>query len=162
MMALLLLSACTPWAAYPELEGGYEFHNPLLEPMPSLMAESIRWTHANHGSGHDDFVINLPAGTPLSLYDSMRRRVGGAGPMTSTEQWAYHIFQVKARGGQGQVDILYPKDEPGSYEFATLFLNHDIPGGWRVEDQRIWRVPFDVPQPNYAAPNSTPTEERDA
>lgn len=149
-----ILTGCTPWATYPRVEGARELSHPTVEPVPVLMTEAIRWAHATHGRGRA-FSINLPAETPISVYDTVLHRLGGGKPQTEPDEWTYHLLQVRSRGLNGEVDLLYPTAREGiatgRYEFITLHLRGGVTG-WSVTTSRIWRIPFDVPAPNWRQP----------
>lgn len=143
------LVACTPMATYPRVEGAKEFSGPMYEPVPGLMTASIRWAHATYG-GDRAYAINLPEGSPSRLYDVVIRRLGAGKPQHSPDEWTYHIKQVRGRGMNGEVDLLVPKPS-GGYEFLTVHLRGAI-DGWSVTSTRTWRIPFEVPAPNWTAP----------
>lgn len=143
------LAGCTPWATYPKVEGQRELSAPTIEPVPGLITASIRWAHATYG-GDRPFAINLPEGTPPRVYDTVLARLGAGSPQTAPDQWTYHIKQVRSRGMNAEVDLLRPI-EGDRYELITVHLQGAI-DGWSVVSTRAWRIPFEVPAPNWTPP----------
>jgi len=55
------------------------------------------------------------------------------------------------RGGEGEVDLIYPR--VGSiYEMVTISFRNKLVEGWSVLSSRLWRIRVDVPGPNYVEP----------
>lgn len=153
LMLLLALPACAPIATYPPEKGIINPSAATNEPIPTLMAEGIRYAYARWGD-EDDFGINLPPGTPPQIYEKVIRRVGAGHPMEDPDEPAYHVTQVLARGLEGNVDLFYPTAD-GSYRLVTLtFRRHGLQG-YRHERTKVWRTGEEPPPPHYTREEAT-------
>ncbi len=76
-MGLVVWAGCAPSATYPPIQGMVELSGPMIEPIPTLMTESIRYAQSRYGDGPEEFAINLPPQTPRALYETVIRRLGG-------------------------------------------------------------------------------------
>ena len=146
-------TGCAPVATYPSIgERPFSFTQPNFEPLPTLMAEAIRFTHIRFGGGRE-FAINLPPDTYPVIYDTVIKKLGEGTPMTSADQWAYHIISVRSRGFTAEVDIIYPR-ESGPHELMTIHLRRKVLS-YSVEHTRLWRIHVDVPPPHYVPPSDS-------
>ena len=73
----LVVAGCAPFATYPPVQGMVELSGPTIEPIPTLMTESIRYAQRRYGDGTEAFAINLPPQTPTAVYETVIRRLGG-------------------------------------------------------------------------------------
>ncbi len=144
---VLALSACAPVATFPREQGTINPSARLNEPIPTLMAESIKYAWSRYGN-EEEIAINLPPGTPPAVYDKVIRRIGAGRPMEIPDEPAYHVTRVLARGLEGHVDLFYPT-EAGGYEMVTLTFRRDVLGSYRHEHTRVWRIGEEPPGPNY-------------
>lgn len=142
----LAASGCAPMRTYPPVEGAREFPWPGAEPIPTMARRAIRYERLRT-SDDGPLYVNLPPDTPVVVYDKLFALLRDAEPMLQEDDPTYHIIQVRARGIQGEVDLVYshPDQEP---RFVTLSMKRDFMD-WRVEDRRVWRIDVDVPAPNY-------------
>lgn len=148
--AALLAGGCAPWASYPPLETASEMASPELEPFPTLMAEAIWYGNLEYGTGEDDFRWNLPPGTRVGVHDRVAKRIGAGRPLETPGAPAIHVESVRARGTEGEVDLIVPGDG-GTWQLVTVRLRHAMLGRWTVRDARVWRIPKDPPPPSYPA-----------
>ncbi len=150
LIAVLLTAGCAPWSTYPPTEGSRGVTNGHLQPIPDIMVEALTYAREHNGDG-GEMVINLPFLAEPSIYKRVAMRLGdNVRPMTVEGEPAYTIAQVRARGDNAQVDIIYPV-KGGGLESATYTLKHDFVGGYYVDYARVWRVPVKTPQSNYLA-----------
>lgn len=144
---------CTPWATYPPVEGAVELTGPKVEPIPTLMAESIAYAHERYARAQGELVINLPPGASKSVYDDVLEDLpGGARPMSAGDTAAYSVEQVRLRGRNAEVDLVVPRSD-GFNEFLTLYLDQGFPPAkWVVKRTRLWRIRVAAPTANYPSP----------
>ncbi len=152
----VILCSCTPWATYPPIEGAAALGDPTLEPIPTLMAEAIRYVYDRDDSEPHEVAINLPPNIPARVYDQVITRLGGGRPMLGPDVNAYHIHAVRLRALEAEVDVIYPGGA-GVPEFMTLSFKQDLLKGWYVNRARKWRFRVEVPEPNYVSPGPPTT-----
>jgi len=141
------LSACTPIATYPPVQGSDTFE-PWVYPMPQLMAESLRYVRIRLTPDQTS-LFNLPPAVPEWIWDQVARDVGnGAQPMTADGEIALSVQQVRVNGGKAEVDIAYPTPE-GLYQLVTIGLRTDPFQPPRVVFENRWRIPVDPPASNW-------------
>ncbi len=159
ILVLLAITGCASFSTYPPVEITGGLTNPSFEPLPTLMAESIRFAYEHYGHGEEDFAINLPEGVPPEIYSRVIRKLGGRGhPMTEPGENAYHVLQIRSRGTEAEVDLVYPRT--GSiYEMVTLKFSRRLVEGWVVLSSRLWRIHVDTPTMNYIPPEPTTLPE---
>ena len=151
VFCLLVTVGCTPVATYPPIENNtaLRFSNSANEPVPTIMAEIITYAH-NHFGGMDDIVFNLPDGINKETYLIVVEKLNGAIPMTSPNEIAYHIIELRIRGFHADADIFFPSTG-GGYEMATIHLNSLLIDPWAVTRDRVWLIPTkEAPTPNYS------------
>ena len=147
----LFLAGCTTWATYPPIEeGAIELNDPTLEPIPSLMAEAIRFSYEHYAQGHD-VVINLPEGTPAEVYDLVIGMLGAGRPMVQGDSTTFGVLEVRVRALDAEVDIIYPRVGT-SHEMATITFHKDLLTYYEVVSSRLWRIRVDPPRPHYVPP----------
>jgi hypothetical protein len=155
ILIALTIGGCAPMATYPPVEyGGETLTDPAFEPFPALMALAIRHAHSEH-AGPDEIFINLPGGASHKAYERVIYQLGEGEPMTEADQVGYHVTEVRTRGFEGEVDLIYPTDD-GTYEFATFSFKSKLVGGHYVADTRTWRIRIELPAPNYVRPAESP------
>ncbi len=147
---VLVVGGCSRWATHPPLEGTGPSGQTIAEPIPSLMADAIRFAH-NHYRGHDELIINLPEGTPAAVYEMVTDRLGSGRPMMASSERAYHVPEVRVRGLDAQVDLLSPRKD-GYYYFVTISFRQDLLRGYRVASTRLWRIREEPPSPHFTSP----------
>jgi len=148
LVMLAALPACTPWATYPKAEGGsVNLGGPGMEPIPTLETEAIRYAHGRWG-GATEPVINLPPGTPSTVYDLVIKRLGKGRPMREAGEPAFEVREIRVRGFDAEVDLVYPGAE-GFHQLATVNFKRDALGHFTATDARIWRVHAEPGPPNY-------------
>jgi hypothetical protein len=140
------LPGCTPWATYPRVKGMTELGSPATEPVPTLMARAVGYIKENKCEGAQ-YAVNLPPGVPAKVYDKVFADIGYSRPMTSEGDLAYHVTEVRLRGLNAEVDVIYPFD--GEHELTTIKFRNSVMPGWNVVDARTWNIYFTVPGPNY-------------
>ncbi len=148
-ITIIAMTACTPWATYPPIEGAANVGSPAAEPMPRLMAEAIMHTQERFLPEQAPIIYNLPQGATTKLYADAARWMPSARPMEQgDENTAIHVTEVRLRVMDAQVDVIYPRTA-GHHEFVTLYFKKDLVQGWRVTDSRLWRIRQGAPEPTY-------------
>ena len=140
---------CSPIATFPpiETEAATKFANATRKPVPKIMAVIIEYAHNNYG-WMDTVVFNLPEGVGYEAYTLVNEKLDGATPMTSDDQPAYHIVELRVRGFNAEADIVFPT-RSGDYQMATLRIHTD-PFGTKVTSDRVWAIPIhDSPAPTF-------------
>lgn len=145
-----LITGCAPWATYPPVEHTSKLVNPTFEPMPTLMAETVRYAHDHYGTVSDT-TFNLPAGMGYKVYDKVIAKLGFGRPMQAGDQVAYHITAVRTRGPEAEVDVIVPRAD-GVYELVTIRFKEKLGKGPTIASAREWRVRAEPPSANYVAP----------
>ena len=149
-LLLFLFVGCANISTYPPVENAVVLSNPTStsEPVPTIITEVLFYAHEHFG-GMEIVVFNLPKGVENETYVMVASRLGGGIPMTSNEQVAYHITELRVRGLSADADIVFPATS-GGYEEATIHLESSPFGNWGVTDERVWLIPSKTaPSPNY-------------
>ncbi len=151
----VLLAGCAPWATYPPVEHTEGLARPAYEPVPTLMAKAITFAHDRYMAA-DEVVINLPEGVTPNVYNIVLRKIGRGRPMTDNDENAYTVQEIRTRGPEAQVDLVYPRSD-GLHELVTLYFKNHLIDGWKIESTRLWRIRVERPQANYpmVAPDDT-------
>lgn len=153
----LILAGCTTWATYPPIEeDAVELNNPSLEPIPSLMAEAIRFAYEHYAPGHE-LVINLPESTPADVYWKVQEILGTGRPMNATDSTTFGVLEVRVRALDAEVDVIYPRVGT-SHEMTTITFHKDLLTYYEVVSSRLWRIRVDQPRPHYVPPPVEETE----
>ena len=151
LSSILLFSGCSTVATYPpiETESALSFSNSANEPVPTIMAKILTYAHGRFG-GMDVIVFNLPDGVDKETYNIVAKKLGGALPMTSPNEIAYHIIELRLRGFSADADVVFPSAS-GGYEMATIQLKSSLVDPWVITDDRVWLIPTsEPPTPNYS------------
>lgn len=156
LVAVGLTAGCAPWATYPPIEHTSKLINPNFEPMPSLMADAVRYAKETYGTV-PDVTFNLPAGMSYKVYDKVIAKLGYGRPMQPEDTLAYHITAVRTRGPEAEIDVIVPRAD-GLHELVTIRFQQKFAKGYQVESAREWRVRADPPPANYSAPPQPVTE----
>jgi hypothetical protein len=138
------LCGCTPWATYPPIE---DISNPALAPIPTLMAEAVRYVH-EQDDGEGEVVLNLPEDTPAKVYDKVLEKLGAGRPMETGDRQAYHVEAVRVRAVDAEVDLIHPGNG-GAPELMTIYFQQQFLDGWRVKWHRRWRIRIEAPEVRY-------------
>lgn len=147
-LGLMMTPGCSGWATYPPIEGATQLGHPKLEPVPTIMAEAVRYAH-NRYVRTDEIIFNLPEGTPPEIYDSVILRLGGnARPLLEPGTPAVHVNAVRVRALEAQADVVYPRPD-GHYELVTLYMRQKFLHKYEIRDTRLWRIQVTPPQPRY-------------
>jgi len=148
LFIVLLLGGCAPWVTYPPIEGAAQIGHPRLEPVPSIITESIRFANDRFAKMEGEIVFNLPPGSPAPLYQDVARRLGNARPMKADDERAIHVTEVRVRARDAEADVVYPRPV-GHHEIGTLKLRQTVLHHFKVEQSRLWRIHVDPPAPNF-------------
>ena len=126
VLSILVFVGCTPVATYPpvETDTALSFANSSNEPVPTILAEVILFAHEHYG-GMEVIVFNLPEGINHETYNIVSSKLNGAIPMTTPNQIAYHILELRVRGFDADADIIFPSAS-GRYELATIHLDTSL------------------------------------
>ena len=142
----MLTTGCAPTATYPPVEGSFGLNTPTYEPVPTIMADAIRYVHLHHGSDHP-LAFNLPAGTSAKTYDRVIKRLGAGKPQTADDEWACYIQQVRSRGLNAEADVIFAQDNAPP-AFLTLYLRKEL-SNYSVNHVKRWQLPAELPGPNW-------------
>ncbi len=142
-------TGCAAWSTYPAIPGAMQIGHPEVEPLPTIMAEAIRYGNERY-LNQEQPVFNLPEGVTLSTYDAVKRRLRGGSAMREPEQRAIHVKQIRTRAHNAEVDIVYPRDD-GLHHLVTLHMKQRLLNRFDVEHTRLWRIHVEAPQPTYPA-----------
>jgi hypothetical protein len=161
LLCLTCVMGCSAWATYPPIPGAMQIGRPELEPVPSIMAEAIRFSNERYVE-MDEPVFNLPEGTPDHVYESVRRRLRGGSVMRDADELAIHVQQVRVRTNQAQVDVLFPRDD-GLHQLVTLHMRQKLFQVYEVQSTRLWRIHNDPPPPHFpvAEPSPAPVADQE-
>ena len=106
------------------------------------------FAHEHYG-GMEIIVFNLPEGINHETYNIVSSKLSGAIPMTTPNQIAYHILELRVRGFDAEADIIFPSAS-GRYELATIHLDTSLFDSWAVTRDRVWLIPTNSPPlPTY-------------
>ncbi len=157
-LSSLVAAACAPAITYPAEEGVLSSSSAANEPVPSLMAHAIRYAYGHWGDD-EPIAINLPPGTPPSLYDKVIKLLGTGHPWQDPDERAYHVTRVSSQMSDAMVDLFYPKPD-GTHQFVTLTFRLQLVGGWQHRMTRAWHTGDQPPPPAYpeAVAGTTPEE----
>ena len=149
VLSVFLFASCTPVATYPPIEtdAALSFADSSNEPVPTILAEVITYAH-EHCGGMEVIVFNLPEGINATTYDIVSEKLGGALPMKTLNQIAYHIIELRVRGFDADADILFPTTS-GGYGLATIHLDSSLFNAWAVTRDRVWLIPTNSPPPPH-------------
>ena len=156
LVAAGLTAGCAPWATYPPVEHTSKLVNPTFEPIPTLMAGAVQYSHEHYGTV-SDATFNLPAGISHKVYDKVVEKLGYGRPMQPQDTLAYHVTAVRTRGPEAEVDVIVPRAD-GLHELVTVRFKQKFARGYEVATAREWRVRADPPMSNYIAPPQPETE----
>lgn len=150
---LILVTGCSPWGTYPPIDGAASLHEASMAPYPELMAEAL-WYAYEQDRPNAPLIFNLPAGTPYTVYDQVTTKLHvECYAMTSPDQPAYHVAEVRVRGTDSQVDVIH-RGPDGRPQLMTVYFEQKI-DGLRVMSSRRWRIHVDEPYPHYDPPVET-------
>jgi hypothetical protein len=149
--------SCSPIATFPpiETEAATKFGDATRKPVPRVMATVIKYAHEHYG-WTDDVVFNLPKGVGQEAYALVNAMLSNATPMTSNDQSAYHIIELRVRGFNAEADVVYPA-RSGDYRMATLRLHTSAFDPWKVTYDRVWAVPIHE-SPSFTYPKDKVAE----
>ena len=150
LLWLTLCTGCANLATYPpvESESLVDLQNPASEPVPTILAETISYAHSHFG-GMDIIVFNLPKGVSEEAYLLVAKKLGDAKIMSSPNQIAYHVTELRVRGFSAEADLVFPSSN-GGYEEATIKLASGPFQRWGVSGDRVWLIPLkEPPAPNF-------------
>ena len=161
LIAVALMSGCTPWATYPPIEGAMGLSSPDLTPLPDLMSDAIWFTYQSYGDT-GPIAVNLPPDTPPKVYDMVVDRLGGpdtAFPMSSDDLRAYTIVSVSVRTVDAKVVLIHPL-QSGEYAESEVEFKQNLISGWYATRQHRWGYDVERPVANYVPPPGADTEEQ--
>ena len=122
--------SCSPIATFPpiETEAATKFGNAARKPVPRVMATVIKYAHEHYG-WTDDVVFNLPEGVGQEAYALVNAMLSNATPMTSNDQSAYHIIELRVRGFNAEADVVFPA-RSGDYRSEERRVGKEGRSGW--------------------------------
>ena len=153
---LLTVVGCTTVATYTPIEHdtALVFSNSSTEPIPTIFEVTLRHAHEHFG-GMDTIVFNLPEGVSRETYMLVSEKLGGATPVSSSENVGYYITELRKRPFHAEADILFPSST-GRYEQATLYLSSSLIDPWIVSRERVWLVPVTTLPDSGFSESTTP------
>ena len=147
-LIIITLAGCASMTTFPPPPGFEGVVDASAEPVPTLMAKAIRYAQTHYGSVGEDIAINLPPGTPGTVYQRVVEQLGVGHPQFDSDEPAYHIVEVRLKTMAADVDIFYPRQ--GLYHgFVTMSFTQDLFGNYKVKHTRLWRITKNPPEPNY-------------
>ncbi len=144
IVAAVAMTSCTPMMTYPEYAGAPKA-DPSMQPMPNLMADSLKFAHQRIAPD-SELVYNLPPSTPLQVWRGVGSRLEVGRPMTSADTLAWTVRQVRLTGGHAEVDIVYPTE--GIYQLATVHFVGSTGQPFYPSMLQLWLVPVEAPTCN--------------
>ncbi len=126
---------------YPEYPGAPKA-DPSLQPMPNLMADSLKYAHQNIGPS-TELVYNLPPMTPNQVWRGVGKRLEVGRPMIPADTLAWSVQQVRLSGARAEVDVVYPKN--GIYQLATVHFVGSTAQPYNPTMLQLWLVPTSAP-----------------
>ena len=141
-------TGCVSMSAFPPAPGFEGIVDASVEPLPTLMAEAIRYAQIHYGSVGEDVAINLPPGTPGVVYSRVAQQLGGGHAQFDPDEPAYHIVEVRLWTMEAEVDIYYPRKDD-YHDYVTMKFTRDLIGNYKVKHTRLWRISKNPPEPNY-------------
>jgi hypothetical protein len=150
LLVMGLFTGCTHTATYPPIEnlGGVDLSHSSGEPVPTIFSLVISYSH-NHYGGMETVVFNLPKGIHNKVYSLVSEKLDDANPMSTQNEIAYHITELRLRGFSAEADVLFPQAS-GGYGMSTVRLASSVGGTWEVVDDRVWLILVNNPPlPNH-------------
>ncbi|MSQ91184.1 MAG: hypothetical protein EXS01_07325 [Phycisphaerales bacterium] len=141
---LPIAPGCMSTMTYPEYSGAPKA-DPSLQPMPNLMADSLKFAHQQVG-GATELIYNLPPTTPVQVWQGVGKRLGVGRPMVAGDAQAWTVRQVRLNGGRAEVDVVYPTE--GIYQLATVHFTGSTGQSFYPTMLQLWLVPTDTPPCN--------------
>ena len=157
LFVLFVFTGCTPVATYPPIENdpALIFSDSANEPIPTVFATTLRYAHEHFG-GIDTVVFRLPDGVGVETYRIVSEKLGGAVPLSTQNETAYYITELRKRPFRAEADMFFPSST-GIYNQATLYLSSSLTEPWKVQRERVWLVPVDkLPAPVFVNEKQNP------
>ena len=148
LLLLVTLSACTPWATWPRIEGSPSLSTPTYHPIPRLCVLSVGAIREELGD-ESPLVINQLPGLKEKEAEEFMVNFPGATTLTEAEA-AYHLMSVQVRVVEARVEVLVPT-ETGKCDLWVVELRQQIEN-WKVESTRRFRVQRPAPAPRIPYP----------
>lgn len=145
-----LLTACTPYARYPRVEGDTAVEDLNVLPSPIVMRLALQRVASRHLQGARPYAIDVP---DLVSDDTVADMLGN---MPEDVQVAWEadasvpviaVTRVWVLGDTAVVDVTRPVPAAGARQTLTVRLRSDI-RGWRVVGVRSWPVGLDFTEPS--------------
>ncbi len=141
VLGAVIVAGCTPSMTYPAYPGAPKA-DPSMQPMPSLMADAIKFAHQQL-SPNSEIVIDLPAMTPKQVWRQVLKSCAPCRPMTPSDKVVWSVRQVKLSGGKAEVDVVYPAE--GIYRLATVHFTGATGQPFYPSQLQFWLVPVTAP-----------------
>ncbi len=136
-----VVAGCTSVMTYPEYPGAPKA-DPSMQPMPSLMADGLKFAHTRVAPTAE-FVIDLPPNTPKQVWRQVLKSCTPCRPITPSDKIAWSVRQVRLSGGKAEVDVVYPTD--GIYQLATVHFTGATGQSFYPTQLQLWFVPIQAP-----------------
>jgi len=175
-LATSLTTGCAAWGNYPAIGEDGAINDPNVNPMPSVIAESVRWVVRNYPV-EGAYVINLPGGMERKTAERILTMLNDPNArLVAPENRGlpvYHVAKIWVRESRATVDVFRPVRKEGlattpnraNYQLLSVKLvGGPLRPAWRVESApRAWPIgAYDPPilygwdpQPE-AAPEAAP------
>jgi hypothetical protein len=155
------LSACAPWATYPPVESKafQSMSRETFEPVPTVMVVALQYGR-EHYANDQEVAINLPEDTPAAAYDKVIKKLGWGRPLMLPTDDALHIIEVRTRGFNGEVDMIYQRSD-GLHQMVTISMSRTVVNRYKVTGTRVWQLrDLKAPQPTYVPPPPKPEKAK--
>ncbi len=138
---MLLLAGCNPYTYVnvPPQAGDVALHDPNQKLVRNVEVEAVRSLLLQRPL-NPPVSLQLPTGTSeLTLTDVARRCGEGVQPAQDDQEAAslIQITQVRIRGINAQVDVMYPT-VTGMSQLLTVYMNYQPINGWQTDRIVDW------------------------
>jgi hypothetical protein len=146
LIAGMVLAGCSPYVNIPEQPGDLATTSANDPNVRAVAAVALRRVVREQPAPTPDYAIALPPGAKPDTYQWVMRHLPGRaaahpdpGP---AELPIYTVAAVYIRGGQAQVDVIFPT-ATGERRLMSVWQATRLADGWYATRHRVWEVPVD-------------------